>query len=235
MMTEHVLKRFDEELTKLRHRLIKMGTLVQSQIEMSLKAVIDNNQEISKIVIAQEEKVNELDIKIDKQCMKIFALHQPVALDLRLVLSAFSMNDNFENIGDFAASISESFLKISIEPGLVKRFKFEKLSAALEELISIILDALINMSVEQAMDAVKFESRIDLLYEENLAIMIETMKAEPNLIEPCAYLIDINRNLQLIARQAKNIAQELVFVVEARSIKHRYLTGNEANKSEEIA
>jgi len=220
-MAEHLLKRFDEELNKLRYRLVKMGTLVQQQIEFAVNSLIENNIEQAKLVIDVEKKVNKLDIKIDKQCLRIFALHQPVAMDLRLVLSAVSINDDMELIGDLATNIAQNVIEMNIPPGLVERTKMKEMGVLINLIAAMLMDSYINMNNELAMEVIKKDLEADKLFKENFSILTTLMKSDNNLIEICSYLIDINRNIHSISRQIRSVAQELVFLFEAKMIKHQ--------------
>jgi len=102
-----VHRHFEDELETLRSMLIRMGSLVDEQIETAIKALLEGNDDLAKFVIEREERVNELDLAIDGQCQRIFALTQPVAVDLRLLLAAMRMNSDFERIGDIAVNIAE--------------------------------------------------------------------------------------------------------------------------------
>jgi phosphate transport system protein len=219
-MANHILKLFDEELNKLRYRLVKMGTLVQEQIEYSINSLLEDKKELANIVLEIEKKVDNLDIKIDKQCLRIFALHQPVALDLRLVLSAISINDNMELIGDLASNIAKNVKKMTIQPGILKKTKFEEMGKVLDMIITKLMDSFVNVNKELALEAIKSDSEIMILFDQNFKLINDLMVADNELIEYGCYLIDINRNIQAISRQARSIAQELVFLFEAKMIKH---------------
>lgn len=219
-MANHILKLFDEELNKLRYRLVKMGTLVQEQIEYSINSLLEDKKELAAMVLEIEKKVDNLDIKIDKQCLRIFALHQPVALDLRLVLSAISINDNMELIGDLASNIARNVKKMTIQPGILKKTKFEEMGKVLDLIISKLMDSFVNMNKELALETIKSDSEINILFDQNFKLINDLMVSDNELIEYGCYLIDINRNIQAISRQARSIAQELVFLFEAKMIKH---------------
>lgn len=220
-MNEHLLKRFDDELNKLRYRLIKMSTLVQQQLELSLKAIIEDNEDYTKLVIELEEKVDKLDLKIDKQCLRIFALHQPVATDLRLVLSTVSINDNLEMLGDLATIIAKSFSSIKLIPGIIPKTKLSEIQKQLNIMISKLMDSVVFMKPDYALDSITIYEELNRLSKENYNILIGLMKVDAANIDLCAALIDINRSIQNISRIAKGIAEELVFLVEARMIKHQ--------------
>jgi phosphate transport system protein len=220
-MADHLLKRFDEELNKLRYRLVKMGTLVQQQIEFAINSILENNIEHAKLVLEFEKKVNRLDIKIDKQCLRIFALHQPVAMDLRLVLSAVSINDNMEFIGDLTTNIAQNVIDMNIPPGLIERTKINEMGALINQITALLMDSYVNMNNDLAIEVIKKVSEADKLVKENFSVLTNLMKADNSLIEIGCYLIDIDRNLHSISRQIRTIAQELVFLFEAKMIKHQ--------------
>ena len=233
-MADHVLKRFDEELNKLRYRLVKMGTLVQQQIELAVSALLNDNSEQAKLVLSLEDKVDKLDIKIDKQCLRIFALHQPVAMDLRLVLSAVSMNDNMELIGDLASNVANNVLALKASPGLIKKTKLEEMGRTLGQIISKLMDSFVNFDIELAIESIKMDAEINNLFKENFKLLTDIMKTDGSLIDSCCLLLDINRNIQAISRQAISIAQELVFLVEARLIKHQNIDDLKTLETEDL-
>lgn len=238
-MAEHIIKRFDEELNKLRYRLIKMGSLVQQQVELSSRALTSNNFEFAKLVLELDDKVDKLDIKIDKQCLRIFALHQPVAMDLRLVLSAVSINDNMEMIGDIATNIAHNVLEMNLAPGILSKTKFQEFGTSIELIIANLLDAFIYADVEKAKEVIKKTPEIKKLFKDNFDSIKELLESDNQFVEQSCYLIDTNRNFQFIYDQARSIAQELVFLVEAKLVKHQLIEDaeeqipNEDIKSEE--
>ena len=220
-MAEHLLKRFDEELNKLRYCLLKMGTLVQNQIEHAVSSLIDNNIDDAKLVIEYEQKVDKLDNKIEKQGLRIFALHQPVAMDLRLVLSAVSINSDMELIGDMATNIAKDVIEMSIPPGLIEKTKFKDMGELINSMAADLMIAYVNMDNVLAFELIKKDIETDKLFKDNLAILINLMKSDSRLVEICSYLVDINRNLHSISHQMRSVAQELVFLFDAKMIKHQ--------------
>lgn len=228
-MGEHVLKRFDEQLNKLRYRLVKMGTLVQQQFDFAVNSVLDNNIDLAKLVLETEIEIDKLDLKIDKQCLKIFALHQPVAMDLRLVLSAVSINDKLELIGDLSTNIAKNIIDIVLPSGLIDKTKFNEMGKTVKNIISMIMDSFVNMNNSLAWDAVKLDADVENLYNDNFIILTKIMKEDSAMIDVCSHLLDINRNLQAISRQTRSIGQELVFLFEAKMIKHKNINDNNIN------
>lgn len=220
LKTEHTLKNFDIELAKLRHRIIKMGTLVQQQIELSLASLTENNIKLASIVSDIERQVDKLDIKIDKQAMKIFALHQPVAMDLRLVLSSVSINDYFELIGDMTSDIAKNVIKSTINTDLLEETKIKETGVMIKLAFSKIMDTLMLLDANYSKDIIEEEEVIKSLHRETLGILKTKMKENSQMIDSACLFVDISKNLTFIASQIRTIAQELVFLFEAKIVKH---------------
>jgi phosphate transport system protein len=220
-MNEHILKRFDNELNKLRFRLVSMGTLVQQQIEYTIKAIINDNTDYAKVVLELEEKINSLDVKIEKQCVKIIALHQPVARDLRLILTGFQINIYLEIMGDMATNIITDFMEMLTPPELIEETKIPEMAAKIQLMINKLLDSFIDMDFELAMDAIRLGKEIDTMHKENFETLTNKMMYNYRIVQPCSYLLDVNRNFQILSRQTRSIAQELVYLFDAKVVKHK--------------
>ena len=119
---------FEDSLDKLRTRLIRMGSIVEEQVEFALKCVLDGNQELARLVMERDDKVDKLDMKIDKQCQKIFALHQPVASDLRLLLAALKINNELERTGDLAYNVARNLIEQPNLPTIALKMNLQRLT-----------------------------------------------------------------------------------------------------------
>lgn len=238
-MSEHTIKLFDEELDKLRFRLVKMGSLVQEQIEFAIKSFKTDNKELAKLVLEREAKVDKLDIKIDKQCLRIFAQHQPFANDLRLVMSALSINDNMELIGDIAVYIARNVNDSEAEySSLLDDTKIVEMAKICDDMILKGMDSFIFNDVEKAREIISDSKLVDSLWKVNFDLIVEIIKNKPFTAISCASLIDINRNLQFVSDQAVNIAREIIFLIEAKIVDHvnNFVPSgiNDSEKSEEM-
>ncbi len=220
-MNNHIIKQFDEELNKLRARLIKMGLMIQEQIENSMKALIHNNQKLALTIISNDDKVDEIDLKIEKQCLKIFALHQPVAMDLRFVISAISINEKMEMISDIASNISKNILSINLALPYQNNTNFSIIAEKLVGLIRKSVDSFTFQDTKLAYEVFNEYLELKKIIKENYNIVIELMKRNPAFIESFTRLIIINRNIHFAANFAVGICEEVVFMVEAKIVKHR--------------
>ena len=221
-MNEHILERFDAELDKLRSRLIKMGTLVQQQIDYSIKAIADDDKSLAELVILGDDKIDKIDIKIDKQCMRIFAMLQPVASDLRITMSALSINDNMELIGDILVEIAETIKKLPEASPLVSKVKLIEFSRTIEKMINMSLDSFIYANSNLAYEAVDLQKVAREQFHATFDYHVGLIKSDVSLTEYCSYLNDICRNMIFISDLALNIAQEIIFIVEAKIVRHSF-------------
>ncbi len=220
-MQQHTMRRFDEELDKLRTRLIQMGSLVQEQIEFMIRALETQDTALARIIVERDAKIDAFDNRIEKQCMRIFALQQPVAMDLRLIMSALTINGHLERLGDHAVNVAETIGLSPLIPEALARTQIMEMGRKAERMVTDALDAMINTDPEIARGVLPLDDEVDRLDRENFDLLIGLMQADPRLVEPCSRLLIVAKNLERIADQATNIAEEVVFLVDAHIIKHR--------------
>jgi len=217
-----MLKRFDEQLEKLKTRLIKMGSLVEEQLNISIKAIISENPELCDKVLENEKLIDKIDLKIEKDCQKLFALNQPVALDLRLIISAINLSTDLERIGDLSVNISEIFLKTKKKPGFIDQINFYSMADTASLMLKDALDSFINNDVEKAKAVIVCDKNLDNLNIENDNKLISIMKSNSALIEQAVNYLDICHQLERCGDHATNIAEDVFFIAEANIIKHKY-------------
>jgi phosphate transport system protein len=226
----------DEHIEKLKRRVMKMCSLVDEQVQASIKAVQEENLELAKEVIEKDNKVDKYDNKIDKICQKIFALAQPVAMDLRYIMSALTINSNLERIGDIAVNIAENILLIKKKPVFFTKTKLEEMFKIVQEMLKNAIDAFILPDAELAKKVILSDDLIDRMNTDNNMILKEIMKQSPDNIESAVALLAISREIERLADHSTNIAEDVFFIVEAQLIKHKYekyLFGDEKEDDED--
>jgi phosphate transport system protein len=212
----------DEHLEKLKTRVIKMCSLVDEQVHLVSKAVEEDNLELAKYVIDQDKKIDKYDLKIDKICQKIFALTQPVAMDLRLIMSSMTLNTDLERVGDIAVNIAENLLIIQKKPDFYNQTNLPKMFQCAKKMLKNAIDAYINGNPELAKSVILDDAEVDKLNTENHKILKEIMKLSPDNIEGAVALLVMSRELERIADHSTNIAEDVFFIYEAQMIKHKY-------------
>lgn len=213
-------RHFEDELETLRSLLIRMASLVDEQVETAIQALSEGNAELVRHVIEREEKINELDLTVDGQCQRIFALTQPVAVDLRLLLAAMRINSDLERVGDIAVNIAERVEALAGQRELIERVKGDEMIVTARDMLATVIDSFIHSDSTEARTVFAHEDNVDAMGRETFYNLIAEMKANPAIIEPAAHLMALLRHVERLADHATNIAENVIFVSEARVIKH---------------
>jgi phosphate transport system protein len=213
---------FDIQIEKLKTRLIKMCSLVDEQVEFAIRSIEEENIELAQLVVDRDKKVDKFDVKIEKICQKIFALNQPVAMDLRLIMSSLTINNNLERIGDIAVNIAENFLLFGKKPAFFNKTKFSEMAKIAKEMVKDAIDAFIENNAKLAQKVIKTDDLLDELNRENHKILIDIMKEKTANIEQAVGLLVTSRQMERMGDHATNIAEDVYFIVEAQLIKHKY-------------
>ena len=215
-------RQFDEQINKLKNKLLKMSSLVEEQLELSVKAIREEDETLARIVFEKEEKVDKYDFKVEKSCLKLFALNQPVALDLRLIMAAMNLSTDLERVGDLAVNICENFLKVKKKPSFYNKSKFEKMAEVAIGMLNDSIDSFIENDVQKAEDVIKRDRVLDNLNKENDDILIEVMKEDTSSIQEAVTFLEICHQLERCGDHATNVAEDVYFISEAHIVKHKY-------------
>ena len=215
-------RQFEQQLEKLKTRIMKMCSLVDEQVEMAIRLIEEEDPALADIIMEKEKKVDKYDVKIDKICQKIFALNQPVAMDLRLIMSALTINTNLERMGDIAVNIVESSKLIGKKPEWINKTNFAEMTKIAREMIRLSIDSFIQDDAQLAKKVIETDIILDRYNKENHQILIDIMKQNPDNIQPAVALLVISRQLERLGDHATNIAEDVYFIVEARIVKHKY-------------
>jgi len=215
-------RQFEQQLEKLKTRVLKMCSLVDEQVDLAIRAIDEENPALAEIVLEKEKKVDKYDIKIDKICQKIFALNQPVAMDLRLIMSALTINTNLERMGDIAVNIVENSKLIGKKPDWISKTHFAEMAKISREMIRLSIDSFIQDDAQLAKKVIETDKVLDNYNKENHKILIDIMRQNPDNIQTAVALLVISRQLERLGDHATNIAEDVFFIVEARMVKHKY-------------
>ncbi len=211
----------EEELQQLTSKILKMGSLVEEQLSLAVKALFESNLEYAQQVIERDEKIDKYDIKIDKLCQRIFALTQPVAVDLRIILSALKTNNDLERMGDIAVNIAERAEPLKNHLEILRNVGMELMAEKVKLMVTKTLDSIVNNDPDMALSVIKSDDVIDKLERDIFQKLIDLMEKDSSVIRPCAHCITLLRHFERIADHATNIAEEVVFLVDSKIIKHR--------------
>ena len=215
-------RHFEVELQALKNRLLKMGALVEERVHQATFALIERRPDAIDRVIAGDQDVNDLQIEIDDRCLKLLALQQPMASDLRLITAAMKINADLERIGDQAVNIAENAARILSHPPLKPLIDLPRMAEIAQRMTRDSLDAFVRRDPELARNILARDDEVDQLKDQVFRVLLTYMMADPATIERALGLILISRNLERIADHATNIAEDVIFVVEAKDVRHHH-------------
>jgi phosphate transport system protein len=213
---------FETELQALKQRLLAMAALVEERVNAAVKALMERRLDVAEKIAAGDREVNELQIEIDDRCLKLLALQQPMAVDLRLITAAMKINSDLERIGDQAVNIAENVVKILPQPPLKPIIDIPRMAQITEGMTRDCLDSFVKKDVALARSVLKRDDEVDALKDQVFRVLLTYMMADPGTIERALALILISRNLERIADHATNIAEDVIFLVEAKDVRHRH-------------
>lgn len=213
---------FESDLEALKHRLLHMGSLVEAQTHKALVSLMERRAELARTVIEGDAAVNLLQMEIDDRCLKMLALQQPFATDLRLITSAMKMGADLERIGDQAVNIAENALRLLETPPLKPVIDIAEMSEIAQKMTRDALDAFVRRDAALARDVLYRDDKVDQLKDRVFRVLLTHMMADPGTIERALGLILISRNLERIADHATNIAEDVIFLVEAKDVRHHH-------------
>lgn len=213
-------RHFDEELQDLKEKLLKMSSLVEKAIATSMKALVDRKDELARGVIKSDDGINTLEIEIDELSLKMLALHQPQAGDLRFITSIMKINNDLERMGDLAVNIAERTIELLKSPLLKPLIDIPRMAATAQGMVKDSLDAFVKNDPKLAKSVCERDDRVDNLNDQIFRELLTYMLQDPKTIERALDLILVGRNLERIADHATNICEDVIYIVDGRTIKH---------------
>jgi phosphate transport system protein len=213
---------FESEMQALKNRLLNMGAMVEERVHRAIQALMERNLEAAEEIARGDQEVNELQIEIDERCLRLFALQQPMASDLRLITAAMKINADLERIGDQAVNIAEQSIRILDQPPLKAMIDLPRMAEIAERMTRESLDAFVRKDATLARAILKRDDEVDELKDHVFRVLLTYMMADPGTIERALSLILVSRHLERIADHATNIAEDVIFVVEAKDVRHHH-------------
>lgn len=217
---ERLTRHFQEDLEILKARLLEMGGLAEERVRQAVRGLADRNFALIETVLSGDDPINALHIEIDDRCFKLLALHQPMAVDLRAVVAAVKINTDLERVGDLAVNIAEAARRYAQHPPVKKLIDIPRMGAIAQAMLRDALDAYVRRDVALAQHVLDQDDELDALKSQIFRELLTFMLQDPRTIEPALDLILVSRHLERIGDHATNIAEDVIFVVSARDVRH---------------
>lgn len=219
-MDGHIYKSFDKELHDLKEKLLLMGGRVERAIRDAIKALEERNSEMAQRIIDDDDVVDNEEVEIDELCLRLLALRQPAARDLRFITTAMKVNYDLERIGDMAVNVSERVLELNKEPQLKPYITLPEMTLTVQQMLRDSLNAFVNENPDMARSVVAEDEKVDQALKEVYDELVDFMAKDFGSVPRATQLLFISKYLERIADHAVNICELVIFMVEGKIVRH---------------
>jgi phosphate transport system protein len=218
--SEQRVRHFQDELEQLKARLLEMGGLAEEAVRLAVKGLVDRDRDLIARVLSGDGPLNALHIEVDNRCFTLLALYQPMAVDLRAIVAAVKINTDLERVGDLAINIAEAARRYAQHPPVKKLIDIPRMASIAQLMLRDSLDAFVRQNTELAQQVLSKDDELDDLKTQIFRELLTFMLQDQSTIEPALDLILISRHLERIGDHATNIAEDVIFIVSARDVRH---------------
>jgi phosphate transport system protein len=215
---------FENEIAKLKKHLLTLGAVVEGRVASAVTAVQDRDTEAARAVIEGDPEIDRGEVDLEEECLKLLALHKPVAHDLRFIIAAIKINTDLERIADLAVNIAERAQSLADRPASAHPFDAEAMSSRVQAMLKKSLDAFVNLDAGQAREVMSMDDAIDEMNRDMYTRLREEVLKNPQAIDRLIQLQSVSRALERIADHTTNIAEDIVYLVEGVIVRHQEAT-----------
>jgi phosphate transport system protein len=219
-MTDRVVRHFQEELQQLQARLLAMGGLAEDRVRAAIDGLVSRDRSAIDDVLANDAPINQLHVEIDNRCFTLLALHQPMAVDLRAIVSAVKINTDLERVGDLAVNIAEAATRYLKHAAVKELIDIPRMARIAQTMLRDALDAFVRRDIQLAQAVLDQDDELDGLKTQVFRELLTYMLQDPSTIEPALDLILVSRHLERIGDHATNVAEDVIFMVSAKDVRH---------------
>lgn len=216
----HTDKIFEAELTDLRQKLLTLGGLVEQAIVSSVRSLAERDSALAKRVVEDDKRVNRLEVEIDEICLRLLALRQPAASDLRFITLALKVVTDLERIGDLAVNVAERAAQLNAKPPLKPYIDIPRMASIAQGMLKDALDAFVAGDATRARAVLERDNEVDDLYHAIFRELLGFMVEDPQTTERAMAVLFVAKHLERIADHATNVAEMVIFFVEGRDVRH---------------
>jgi phosphate transport system protein len=218
-MSMHLQK----EIEKLKKKILSLCALVEESVEKAVSCVSRRDENLARQVIKADPDVDHMEVEVEEECLKILALHQPVAIDLRYVIAILKINNDMERIGDLAVNIAEQAVFLASRPPVLIPFDFASMVEKTQAMLRNSLDAMVNLNAHAAYQVCISDDEVDAINRAMYGQVQEGIQQHPEEMDLLLRYLTVSRNLERIADYATNIAEDVIYMIEGKIIRHHNL------------
>ncbi len=211
---------FQKELAKLKKAILILGAMVEEQVRMAAESLEEKDMDLAKKIILTDYEIDEMEVEIEEECLKIMALHQPVAVDLRFLIAVIKINNELERLGDQAVNIAERVEIIAKQKKYAFTFDYSVMTKKARNMLKMSLDSLVNLDLDLAFKVLTLDDEIDLIKDDAYDKIKDAMILHNDSLGYLINLLLVSRHVERLADHATNIAEEVIYLIEGEIVRH---------------
>ena len=209
------------EIENLKKEILTVGAMAEQSVREATQAIEDRDEYLARAVIEKDVNLDQKEVEVEESCLKILALHQPVAIDLRFIIASLKINSDLERVGDLAVNIAERAMFLASQPQVNIEFDFNTMATKAQEMLKKSLDALVTLNAGLAREVCACDDEIDAMNRQMYLTVQDAINTYPDQVEALIHLLSASRHLERIADHATNIAEDVIYMIEGEIVRHR--------------
>jgi phosphate transport system protein len=214
-------RHLQREIEKLKKKILALGAVVEESVQKAVRSIQDRDVELAGKIINNDVETDHIEVDVEEECLKILALYQPVATDLRFIVAVLKINNDLERIGDLAVNIAERAAFLATQERISFPFNFEEMAGKTQSMLKRSLDALVNSNAELAREVCAADDEVDAINRQMYIQVQQGIRSHPEQMEALIHFLSISRHLERIADHATNIAEDVIYMIEGEIVRHR--------------
>ncbi len=211
----------ERAIERLKRSILSLSALAEDSVQRAVRALVERNAQAAVEVIEADSQIDELEVEVEEECLKILALHQPVAIDLRFIIAVLKINSDLERVADMAVNIAERAMFLSEQEPLGLPIRFDEMAQKAQAMLKKALDALVNMDSDLAREVCAADDEVDNINREMYAKIQAGILERPSRVDCLMHLLAVSRHIERVADHATNIAEDVIYMVDGEIVRHR--------------
>ena len=209
------------EIENLKKEVLTLGAMAELAVREATSAIANKDEALARSVMRSDFRLDEMEVQVEETCLKILALHQPVAIDLRFIVAVLKINNDLERVGDLAVNLAERAVFLAAQPPVPISFDYQTMARKAQNMLKKSLDSLVNLSAAQARAVLVCDDEIDAMNREMFLIVQDAIHTHPERTESFIHMLSASRHLERIADHATNIAEDVIYMTDGVIIRHK--------------
>jgi phosphate transport system protein len=209
------------QIQRIKKRLLAIGSVVEEQVDLAVKSIFSRDKALAKKVMARDVEIDMMEVDLEEECLNVLALHQPMAIDLRIIIAVLKINNDLERIGDLAADLTDRAMLLIEQEQVDFPFDFSAMSKAVQKMLRDCLDALINLDMDLAVKVCHSDDAVDAMHASVFSKVAQEAVRQPQHIEQLLTYLSVSRYLERIADHSTNIAEDVIYLVKGNIVRHQ--------------